>query len=843
MKNKTMLAGVISFTMILALLGSAAPQAVTSAAASDIGMSLNGQTVTFSSAPEMSGSTLMVPLRDLSVALGVTIQWNSTTRTASASKDGQSIELTAGSLDAKRGNEAVKLEASPYISTNGKMMIPLRFFSESFDFNVYWDHASRSVAIHDADTSLPTVGSLDRMKQLLADSGVNIGGERAAIAVNQSAAAEAVTSGAAAPASTAKSTASAPAASPEAPAAASDSSSSAGSADYSGTNVQVEGVDEADIIKTDGKYIYQVNRSSRQIIIADAVPATNMKLAGIAYSEDRQFNPQEMYVDDDRLVIVGQTYVDRIYPAGGGVSGSAEPAMAEKRIAIWPNSSRSIAKAVIFDISDKSSIKQIREIELDGQYVSSRKIGSALYLIANKSIPYYQMMNDAQPADPALLQPSYRDSADGDAYVTIGYQDIRYFPKAVQPNYLLVGGIDLDRPEQKMEVESYLGSGANVYASPTNLYISVSEYEPIKANIDLPVAAPAASTSSIASPAVSSAPTAPAPDVTIMPVMPVAPMLQDVNTVIYKFGLSAGRVEYKGRGKVPGTVLNQFSMDEHDGFFRIATTKGDMWRNDQFTSKNNMYVLNESMSIVGLIEDIAPGEQIYSVRYTGDRAYMVTFKKVDPLFVIDLSNPQKPNILGKLKIPGYSDYLHPYDENHVIGFGKDAVEVKNDWNNDTTAYYQGMKLALFDVSDVNNPKELFTEMIGDRGTDSELLYNHKALLFSKEKNLLAFPVTLMEVPSSQKSDPRAYGEFAFQGVYVYSLNLNEGFQLRGKVTHMTEEELLKAGQTWVPYERTVERALYIGDTLYTASQGLLKANQLSNLQEIGTLPLPIGVDR
>jgi uncharacterized secreted protein with C-terminal beta-propeller domain len=144
----------------------------------------------------------------------------------------------------------------------------------------------------------------------------------------------------------------------------------------------------------------------------------------------------------------------------------------------------------------------------------------------------------------------------------------------------------------------------------------------------------------------------------------------------------------------------------------------------------------------------------------GDRGYMVTFKKVDPLFVIDLKDPRSPKILGALKIPGYSDYLHPYDENHIIGFGKDTEEVGNG------AFYQGMKIAVFDVTDVTNPIEMFKENIGDRGTDSELLRNHKALLFSKDKNLLAFPVTVMEVKNKNKADKESifqYGEFAFQG--------------------------------------------------------------------------------
>ncbi|CRF28942.1 Secreted protein containing C-terminal beta-propeller domain distantly related to WD-40 repeats [Mycobacterium tuberculosis] len=271
-----------------------------------------------------------------------------------------------------------------------------------------------------------------------------------------------------------------------------------------------------------------------------------------------------------------------------------------------------------------------------------------------------------------------------------------------------------------------------------------------------------------------------------------------------------------------------------------------MWRDDEFTSKNNIYVLNEAMKVVGKIEDLAPGERIYSVRYAGSRAYMVTFKNVDPLFVIDLKNPQAPKVLGQLKIPGYSDYLQPYDENHIIGFGKDAVEAStkkgSGFDAGPTAYYQGMKLALFDVSDVAHPKELFKESIGDRGTHSELLNNHKALLFSKEKNLLAFPVTVMEVKDKSSSgtpeDAAKYGEFTFQGAYVYGLDLQKGFQLRGRITHLSDEDLQKAGRQWYSSDRNVERLLFIGDTLYTASPDMLKANDLSTLTEIGSLKLP-----
>jgi uncharacterized secreted protein with C-terminal beta-propeller domain len=422
--------------------------------------------------------------------------------------------------------------------------------------------------------------------------------------------------------------------------------------------------------------------------------------------------------------------------------------------------------------------------------------------------------------EPATDAPAYRDSLAGDSLIQIGYEDVRYFPQSVEPNYLIVAGLNLDKLDQKINVQSYLGAGQNVYASPSNLYVILPKYEPVKAKENSGNAGGVPEDAPI--------------------------VAMDSSSTIYKFRLDEGNVRYAAKGSVPGRVLNQFSMDEQDGYFRIATTSGEEWRNDEHTSKNNLYVLNEKLEQTGKIEGIAPGEKIYSVRFMGTRAYMVTFRTVDPLFVIDLKDPSSPKILGQLKIPGYSDYLHPYDENHIIGFGKDAVEVgaydSSDRNaSSAMAYYQGMKIALFDVTDVANPVEMFKENIGDRGTDSELLRNHKALLFSKEKGLLAFPVTVAEIKNKPANpSPKEimqYGDFTFQGAYVYHLDLNEGFKLRGKITHLTNDDLVKSGNVWYGGDRSIERILYIGDNLYTASKEMLKANDLNTLQELKAIQL------
>ncbi|TVY06664.1 beta-propeller domain-containing protein [Paenibacillus cremeus] len=849
MRKTPFLGGILA----LSLLASTAPGATSLAVAqaAPIALILNGSPVTFTVAPQLVGSTMMVPLRDLSEALGVTVDWDETDQTASASKGERSIQLTVGSKEAKRNGQSVVIGEGPQIA-NGKLLVPLRFFSETFDFNVYWDGLNLSVSIVDADKSLPTVGSLDRLQELLKDSavassatGVGSGAMLGVTSMVRSEAAVASDAKSAAPAAGAA----APSASAKAPTAAPASPVADAAPGYSSTNVQVQGVDEADVIKTDGQYIYQVNRN--RVLVSKAYPAESMTVVSSVYWSDPNFNPREIYVDNQHLVVVGSTFYPAPVPAGSqpqqnqGSGGAAVPmpavdqpsvqafpadsinSISSKKLLIYPGyrGGRSMTKTLVYELGDRTNLKQVREAELEGNYLSSRKVGDSLYVVTNKYMNYYGLLRtDATPAEKqdAAATPVYRDSAAGDSLVSIGYEDIRYFPKAIEPNYLLVGGMNLSRSDQKMQVTSYLGSGQNVYASQSNLYIAVNEYEKAAATTD-PVPMPATS------------PGTPA----VMPV-PIIPRPVDSSTAIYKFAMNDGSVRYTGRGKVPGHPLNQYSMDEQDGYFRIATTSGETWRNDEFTSKNNVYVLNEAMSVTGKIEDIAPGERIYSVRYAGNRAYMVTFKQVDPLFVIDLKDPTAPKIVGKLKIPGYSDYLQPYDENHIIGFGKDAVVLPNKnapAGTDTgIAYYQGMKLAMFDVTDVENPKEMFKESIGDRGTDSELLHNPKALLFSKEKNLLAFPITVTEV--KDKSNPTAYGEFAFQGAYVYQLDLEKGFQLRGKITHYTAEDLQKSGYKGYVYGKNIERLLYIGDTLYSSSQSQLKANDLKDLHEIGSLTLP-----
>lgn len=291
-------------------------------------------------------------------------------------------------------------------------------------------------------------------------------------------------------------------------------------------------------------------------------------------------------------------------------------------------------------------------------------IGDNIYLLANKYIYAYLCKEyKVNELDENYFKPEYIDTAVSEEAKCIGFDCIYYIPEFEDASYLNIAAFNITNNEPA-NIESYLGAGNEIYASNTNLYITKVKYN-YEDNSNK----------------------------------------NEINTEIYKFNLQDAKCTFIKIGTVPGSVLNQFSMDEKDGYFRIATTDSKSWREEDNT--NNLYVLNENLEIVGKVEDLAPGEKIYSVRFMGNRAYMVTFVQTDPLFVIDLSDPTKPTVLGELKIPGYSKYLHPYDETHLIGIGEDTKVVNYGYGDQVTT--DGMKISLFDVTDPNNPKEMYTE--------------------------------------------------------------------------------------------------------------------------------------
>jgi uncharacterized secreted protein with C-terminal beta-propeller domain len=232
---------------------------------------------------------------------------------------------------------------------------------------------------------------------------------------------------------------------------------------------------------------------------------------------------------------------------------------------------------------------------------------------------------------------------------------------------------------------------------------------------------------------------------------------------------------------------------------------------------------------VGSLEEIAPDESIYSARFMGDRLYLVTFQRTDPFFVIGLSEDD-PKVLGELKLPGFSNYLHPYDEDHIIGIGKETKE-----NQYGGVEILGVKLALFDVSDINKPRLVDQSEIGGQGTDSEVLYDHKALLFDKGKNVLSLPVSIM--PNYAEPRPVDDGRYiqpkVWRGFYVFGIDPEAGFKLKGKVEHFND-----VNDYYYMYGTQGSRSFYIGNVLYTVTlNNLIKMNDLETLDEVNQLKI------
>ena len=557
--------------------------------------------------------------------------------------------------------------------------------------------------------------------------------------------------------------------------AAESADSGGGAGDYSSTNIQVKGVDEPDIVKNDGRYIYTVTGES--VTIVDAFPAVEMN---VVEEIDVGRSVLGLFVNGDRLVVFSQGYEQRDYVENAGV-GLSDSIRA-------PSYGTSKVHVTTYDIRDRGRAREVGESVLEGNYANARMIGDWVYLISNNYIGNWE-----EPRLPMIEIDGIERRVEASEIRYFAYPDYGY-------SYLTVTGLNVD--DLRVESEVYLtSSSSTMFMSKDNLYLTyyVNNWQGrvVDDKGDL--------------------------------------VKNREKTRIEKFSISKGKVRHEATGEVEGRVLNQFSMDEYKGDFRIATTSGQFGKD----SVNNVFVLDRGMSQIGSVEGLAEGERIYSARFVGDRGYMVTFKKVDPLFVIDLSEGKDPKVLGYLKIPGYSDYLQPYDENHVIGIGKDAVDASltdTSRRNLDFAWYQGLKISIFDVTDVENPIESAKILIGDRGTESIGLRDHKAILFDKERETLVLPVTLAKIDESRyegELPANAYGERIWQGAYVLDFKVDD-IDVRGKITHYDEEY---ADRWYYGRQKAITRSLYMDDVLYTISGSKIKANDFWSVEEISEVSL------
>ncbi|MGD6807673.1 MAG: beta-propeller domain-containing protein [Candidatus Bathyarchaeia archaeon] len=560
------------------------------------------------------------------------------------------------------------------------------------------------------------------------------------------------------------------------------------SEDYSRTNIQVTGVDEADTVKTDGNYIYTVSttqtsglvyytsssQSSNQnaVYIIDASPQNPHVTSKIMLGNNTE--PAGLYLsaDGNKLVVIASKYQTYNY-AARWEDENATPM-------IMPNHQSDVYTYInVYDVSNKAEPVLTRNFTASGSYFNSRMIGDDVYAVVSQSAWVY----NNKISLPVMYE---ADAAYTASPTSIYYADMNDTSFSFTSFY----GIDVaDDYSQPTNMTVMMGGASTMYVSTGNIYITYPDWNYESGSY----------------------------------------------TSIYRVAIDGLQLSLEAQGSVPGNTINQYAMDENAGDFRIATN----WYGTE-NQINNVYVLDSNLTVIGKLEGLAPNENLHAVRFMGDKCYLVTFKTTDPLFVIDLSQSTNPTLLGELKIPGYSDYLHPYDQTHLIGVGKETVES----DQPDFAWYQGLKLSLFDVSNVNSPIQLSNITIGNRGTNSPALTDPHSFLFDKSKNLLVIPVSLAIVSdANRQSDPSAYGRTVWQGAYVYSLSVEGGFVLKGTITHLDSALLGVDGYLQNPndYYSTqnswITRSLYIGNVLYTISNSEVKLNSLSDLTPVGIVNL------
>ncbi|MDL4843186.1 beta-propeller domain-containing protein [Aquibacillus rhizosphaerae] len=572
------------------------------------------------------------------------------------------------------------------------------------------------------------------------------------------------------------------------------SSGAGNDAPTSETNVQVEGIDEGDIVKSDGDYLYFAREND--IVIASTNGTSSNVISRI---QEKEFHAQELLLHNDLLISIGYTYES----IRSDIKNELSEQSPNEDIAYPPVYSTQTS-VFIYDISNKEDPKQIREFTIEGDLTASRKMNGFLYVVGNNHPPYHLMRNEGENIDEQAIEfrPFVKDTAVSDEGKPINYEDLYFFPESDEESFMLLSTIDLNDMEQEANVETYLGASNQIYMSENHLYTAVNKYHPSE------------STSKK----------------TTTDIM----MPQSADTEIIQFNIDGGKMTYNASTIVNGTLINQFAMDERNGTFRVATTKGDMWQDNQ-PSTNNLYTFDTDLNSLGEIEGLAKGEQIYSVRFMENVAYMVTFKQVDPLFVINLEDAENPEVLGELKIPGFSNYLHPLDDNHVIGFGQHTKLEDVKGSSEPRVRQVGLKISVFDVSDPRNPKEKFSEILGQGGSYSEINYNHKSLYKHPEKNLFGFPAQIYETKTVHKGDA-IYEEqtYVYEGAFLYEISPDAGIELKDTITHQDQAQDIE----YPEWESQIMRMVSVGDLLYTLSFDQMNVYDINDERITQTIKLP-----
>lgn len=550
---------------------------------------------------------------------------------------------------------------------------------------------------------------------------------------------------------------------------------------HSSTNVQVAGIDEADYVKTDGKNLYVLTNRGGDWVIQNGEKRFAGPQLQIISADNGDMEPLWSYEPEGARI-------DELFLSNGKLVVMMTP-VDEYGREYYSDDDYSLFSTVaeVYDVSDATSPELLRTFSQEGSYHDSRIINGKLLLVSRK---FTALKGEQFEFVPEEIIPKVCDRTCGidDQPVLLPADSVYCMPNVNTTVFTVVSMVDLEsqQPAQSMTV---LGDGI-LYANYENIYLANTVYNGAtyyRWSSD-------------------------APD-------------WSVSTDLARISIADGKPTLAATGSVKGTLCSQFAMDEYDGYLRVATNSEEYSEETGYLKQNNFYVLDMDLKPVGTLEGLAPGENMYSVRFEGETVYAVTFRTVDPFFVIDLSDPTKPTVTGELKIPGFSQYLHPYSDTLVIGFGMDTVESADG----STAYYQGFKVAMFDVSDPQNPVEKHTLYIGDRGSSSDILYDHKALLYDKEKNIIGIPISITKL--KEYGAIWDYGGLVFEGYIVLGYDEENGFYEKGRVAHEGKYNV----------ERVL-RGMYIGNVLYTVSDLVVVSTDLETFEQIDRLAFYVESD-
>lgn len=572
-----------------------------------------------------------------------------------------------------------------------------------------------------------------------------------------------------------------------------------GEPEHSETTVQERGIDEADVVKTDGMRIYTT--VGGKLIVVRSYPTKNAELLASVPVE----GAYELLVEGEKIFAFSQNYQCSIYYRY-----------------LYPYCPQAFS---ILEFEGLNKPELVKNILVDGMYITARKKGSRIFVVGDKS--NWGFFSKYNPIFLAILNEARKHNFEvEDVEIEVGFEDVKeILPKIVELSLYVesttmfvkryeypidcsnvfissdASGLDtafviLLEPGKEPEVVYTIGVGSEtaypfVYMSQRSIYIAYSKDGWFWGEDD------------------------------------------EEKTIIHRFDISDG-VRYSATGEVDGRISvvwgrtgyknAELSMNEYEGFLRVATSKGYFGDSDNIVS-----VLEEKdgkLEVIGQVSGIAPGELIHSVRFLEDKGFIVTFKKTDPFFTLDLRDPRNPEVLGELKVSGYSSLILPFGDSHVLTVGKETEDVED------FAWFQGVQLSIFDVSDMSSPKLAHRIEIGSRGTESEALYDYRALTLFK--NILALPISLYEGGAGGWES----GEFKFSGFSAYRVSVEDGFEHIGYIKGCECEGYCSYRAICNPL-----RSVIIEDTIWALTTSFNKisflASDIESLNPITTVEVPI----